>query len=78
MNPRHVIVNFQHITAQKALENIVKQCGLDAVLTALMEDKEPIVEIGNDGEEAPKIHLSTDSYEYVTTKTGATWQTRKR
>lgn len=75
MNPRHVIVNFRHITAQKALENIVKQCGLDAVLTALMEDKEPMIEIGNDGEEAPKIHLSTDSYAHITMKTKETRST---
>lgn len=70
MNPRRVIVNFQHITAQQALENIVKQCGLDAVIDALMEDGEPLVEIGNEIDEAPKIHLSANSYKLTARERG--------
>jgi hypothetical protein len=37
MNPKRVIVNFRHISAYKALANIVDQCGMGSVLSALGE-----------------------------------------
>lgn len=37
MDPKRVIVNFQHIDAHKALQNIVEQCGIDAVMMSLSE-----------------------------------------
>lgn len=37
MDPKRVIVNFQHISAFRALEHIVEQCEISAVLSSLGE-----------------------------------------
>lgn len=37
MDPKRVIVNFSHISAFKALQNIVEQCGISSVLRVLSE-----------------------------------------
>lgn len=44
MDPKRVVVNFQHISAYKALGNIVDQCGMGSVLKSLGEIDEAVDE----------------------------------
>ncbi|GAF94791.1 unnamed protein product [marine sediment metagenome] len=37
MKTKNVIVNFQHISAYKALDNIIEQCGLAEVIKSVGE-----------------------------------------